>query len=166
MDTFLIIQCQEVEKYGHYRSKETILRIYDQLTEAIRTGSPYQSPLDPPPGDVMCCHPNDPEAAAHFAPRSEPKPHSASVPPVSRTLSAEVRRGPGRPPKAAVKDGQATEAILAYLKSNPGLHGKSAILDGTGIDAAAWDAAIKQLVEDGMVRKEGEKKRGARYGAN
>jgi hypothetical protein len=73
------------------------------------------------------------------------------------------KRGPGRPPKSAASDGQATEAILAYLKSNAGMHGKSAILDGTGIDATEWNAAIKQLVEDGTVKKEGEKK-GARYG--
>jgi RNA polymerase-binding transcription factor DksA len=163
MGTFPIVQRQEEEKYGHYRSKETILRIYDQLTEAIRTGRPYQSPLDPPPGDPRCCHPNDPDAAAHFAPRTDAKPQAASVPSVSKTPSAEVRRGPGRPPKSATNDGQATEAILAYLKSNAGMHGKSAILDGTGIDAAEWNAAIKQLVEEGKVKKEGEKK-GARYG--
>jgi len=76
----------------------------------------------------------------------------------------EVRRGPGRPPKAESGNTSATaEAILAYLQSHPGLHGKSAILEATGIDAAQWNAAIKQLVEEGKVKKEGEKK-GARYG--
>jgi hypothetical protein len=165
LDSFPVVRRKEEEKYGHYRSKETILRIYDQLTEAIRTGTPYQSPLDPPPGDARCCHPNDPDAAAHFAPRPDPKPHATSVPPVSKTASTEVRRGPGRPPKSAANDGQATEAILAYLKSNAGMHGKSAILEGTGIDAAEWNAAIKQLVDEGKVKKEGEKK-GARYQHN
>jgi len=35
---------------GRYRRKGVILAIYDTMTEAIRTGRPYQSLLDPPPG--------------------------------------------------------------------------------------------------------------------
>lgn len=71
------------------------------------------------------------------------------------------KRSPGRPPKG---DAAATaEAILAWLHAHPGLHGKSAIVEGTGTDAAQWNAAIKQLVAEGKVKKEGEKK-GARYG--
>jgi hypothetical protein len=32
------------------RTKELILEIYDAMTEATRTGKPYQTVLDPPPG--------------------------------------------------------------------------------------------------------------------
>ncbi len=71
------------------------------------------------------------------------------------------KRSPGRPPKG---DAAATaEAILAWLHAHPGLHGKSAIVEGSGTDAAQWNAAIKQLVEEGQVKMEGVKK-GARYG--
>lgn len=77
--------------------------------------------------------------------------------------ASSTKRGPGRPPKAAGNVSATAEAILAYLQSHPGLHGKSAILAATGIAEAHWNAAIKQLVEEGKVRKEGEKK-GARYG--
>ena len=40
-----------------YRTLETILQIYDALTEAMQTGRPYQSLLSPPPADPACCHP-------------------------------------------------------------------------------------------------------------
>jgi len=68
----------------------------------------------------------------------------------------------GSAPKSAGDNGTANEAILAYLRTHPGLHGKSAILQATGVDAGLWNAAIKELLEAGKVVKEGEKK-GARY---
>ena len=42
---------------GDYRTKRVILEIYDAMAEAIRTGQPYQTRLDPPPADPRCCHP-------------------------------------------------------------------------------------------------------------
>ena len=45
-------------KHGHYRTKETILQIYDSLGEATQTGEPYQTLLSPPPADPSCCHPS------------------------------------------------------------------------------------------------------------
>ncbi len=74
-----------------------------------------------------------------------------------------VSRATGAPAKATGDASAAAAAILAHLRATPGLHGKSAMLAATGIDEAHWNAAIKQLVEEGQVRKEGEKK-GARYG--
>jgi hypothetical protein len=51
MDTFPIVRRKDEEKYnGDYRTKRVILEIYDAMQEAIRTGVPYQTPLDPPPG--------------------------------------------------------------------------------------------------------------------
>ncbi len=49
MDTFPIVKKDE-KAHGTYRTKDTILEIYDAMAEAIRTGHPYQTRLDPPPG--------------------------------------------------------------------------------------------------------------------
>ena len=50
MDTFPIVRRKDEEKHGDYRTKRVILEIYDAMAEAIRTGKPYQTRLDPPPG--------------------------------------------------------------------------------------------------------------------
>jgi hypothetical protein len=56
METFPIVKKKDVEAYGTYRTKDTILSIYDEMAEAIRTGKPYQTRLDPPPADPSCRH--------------------------------------------------------------------------------------------------------------
>ncbi len=57
MDTFPIVKRKDEEKWGEYRTKRVILEIYDAMQEANRTGTPYQTRLDPPPADPRCCHP-------------------------------------------------------------------------------------------------------------
>ena len=58
MDTFPIVRRKDEEKYdGDYRTKRVIIEIYDPMQEAIRTGHPYQTRVDPPPADPRCCHP-------------------------------------------------------------------------------------------------------------
>jgi len=58
MDTFPIVKRKDEEKFnGDYRTKRTILEIYDALAEAMKTGKSYQTRLDPPPADPRCCHP-------------------------------------------------------------------------------------------------------------
>jgi hypothetical protein len=57
MDTFPIVKRKDEAKHGSYRTKDTILQIYDALGEAMETGVPYQTRLDPPPADPVCCHP-------------------------------------------------------------------------------------------------------------
>ena len=57
MDTFPIVKRKDETKHGHYRTQATILQIYDALGEAIQTGQPYQTLLNPPPADPACCHP-------------------------------------------------------------------------------------------------------------
>ena len=58
MDTFSIVRRKDEERYeGDYRSKRVILEIYDAMQDAIRTGQPYQTRLNPPPADPRCCHP-------------------------------------------------------------------------------------------------------------
>ena len=50
MDTFPIVRRKAIAKHGTFRTKDTILEIYDAMQTAIRTGIPYQTPLTPPPG--------------------------------------------------------------------------------------------------------------------
>jgi hypothetical protein len=57
METFPIVKRKDEQKHGEYRTKRVILEIYDAMQEAIRTGQPYQTCLDPPPADPRCCHP-------------------------------------------------------------------------------------------------------------
>jgi hypothetical protein len=50
METFPIVKKKDVQAFGSYRTKELILKVYDAMAQAIRTGEPYQTILDPPPG--------------------------------------------------------------------------------------------------------------------
>ncbi len=50
METFPIVKRKDEAQWGTYRTKDTILEIYDAMAEAIRTGRPYQTRLDPAPG--------------------------------------------------------------------------------------------------------------------
>jgi hypothetical protein len=56
METFSIVKRKEEERFGEYRTKRVILEIYDEMAEAIRTGRPYQTRVDPPPGDPRAAH--------------------------------------------------------------------------------------------------------------
>lgn len=50
LDTFPIVKRKDEEKYGTYRTKDTILEIYDELQAAMDSKQSYQTRLDPPPG--------------------------------------------------------------------------------------------------------------------
>ena len=62
MDTFPIVKRKDETAHGEYRTKRVILEIYDDLQQAMATGQPYQTRLDPPPADPKCCHPDGPQA--------------------------------------------------------------------------------------------------------
>ena len=62
MDTFWVVRDRDVKAHGEYRTKRLILEIYDELAEAIATGRPYQTRLDPPPADPRVAHPPRSEA--------------------------------------------------------------------------------------------------------
>jgi len=57
METFPIVKRKDEAKYGDYRTKLTILQMYDEMAEAMASGKPYQTHLDPPPADPSCRHP-------------------------------------------------------------------------------------------------------------
>ncbi|CAL9540062.1 hypothetical protein SUDANB6_04239 [Streptomyces sp. enrichment culture] len=50
MDTFPVVKRKDEAVHGTYRTKDLILDIYDRMAEAKRTGTAYQTILDPPPG--------------------------------------------------------------------------------------------------------------------
>lgn len=44
-------------KYSEYRPKKVTLKCYDAMAQAMKTGRPYQTILDPPPADPRVPHP-------------------------------------------------------------------------------------------------------------
>jgi hypothetical protein len=50
METFPIVKRRDEQQHGIFRTKGLILDVYDAMAEAIETGAPYQTILDPPPG--------------------------------------------------------------------------------------------------------------------
>lgn len=56
MDTFPIVRRKDEEAFGEYRTKRVILEIFDDMAEAIYSGTPYQTRLDPPPADPRAAH--------------------------------------------------------------------------------------------------------------
>jgi hypothetical protein len=57
LETFPIVKRNDEKAHGEYRTKRVILEIYDAMAEAIRTGKPYHTRLDPPPADPRVAHP-------------------------------------------------------------------------------------------------------------
>lgn len=56
METFPIVKRKDEKEHGEYRTKRVILEIYDEMKQAIDTGHPYQTRLDPPPADPRVAH--------------------------------------------------------------------------------------------------------------
>jgi len=51
------------QERGEYRIKQVIVECYDAMAEAMKTGRPYQTILDPPPADPRVAHKPQQEAA-------------------------------------------------------------------------------------------------------
>lgn len=56
LETFPIVKRKDVQRHGEYRTKTTILEIYDAMTAAHQSGTHYQTRLNPPPADPSCAH--------------------------------------------------------------------------------------------------------------
>jgi len=56
METFPIVKREDEAKHGECRTKRVILDIYDALRQAMDSGEPYQTLLDPPPADPRVAH--------------------------------------------------------------------------------------------------------------
>ena len=57
MEAFPVVKKKDIQQHGTYRTKLTILEIYDAMQRAIETGEPYKTRLDPPPADPRVAHP-------------------------------------------------------------------------------------------------------------
>jgi hypothetical protein len=57
METFPIVKRKDEAAHGEYRTKRVILEIYDEMQQAMDSGQPYQTRLDPPPADPRVAHP-------------------------------------------------------------------------------------------------------------
>jgi hypothetical protein len=60
METFPIVKRKDVAAHGEYRTKRVILEIYDAMQQAMDSGQPYQTRLDPPPADPSVAHGGEP----------------------------------------------------------------------------------------------------------
>lgn len=74
-------------------TKETILSVYDEMTEAVRGGEQYQTRLDPPPADPRVAHPESSRPAWAKRPQAAPP----------AVVTAPVHKAPGSPRKKAVE---------------------------------------------------------------
>jgi hypothetical protein len=50
LDSFFVVRKYEMRDHGEFRTKRLVLDRYDAIAEAIRTGVPYKTTLDPAPG--------------------------------------------------------------------------------------------------------------------
>lgn len=57
MEIFPIVKRKDEQKYREYCTKRVVLEIYAAMVEAIRTGEPYHTSLDPLPADPRVAHP-------------------------------------------------------------------------------------------------------------
>ena len=81
LDTFWIVRKADEKAYGEYRSKRLVLEAFDLLGGAIRSGQPYVTALDPPPGDPKVTHPSRKrgETGRAKAPSSQEKKRGRST---------------------------------------------------------------------------------------
>jgi hypothetical protein len=56
MDTFPIVKRKDEAQCGEYRTKRLVLEVYDAMQQAMDTGRPYRTLLDPPPADPRVAH--------------------------------------------------------------------------------------------------------------
>jgi hypothetical protein len=85
METFPIVKRRDEEQHGHYRTKALILDVYWKMADAIATGVPYETILDPPPADPRVAHPARMEGpkVAHRTVRNPPPRDVSSSQPLS-----------------------------------------------------------------------------------
>jgi hypothetical protein len=57
LESFPVVKKNDEKAHGEYRIKRVILEIYDAIAEAVRTGRPYRTRLDPAPADPRVAHP-------------------------------------------------------------------------------------------------------------
>jgi hypothetical protein len=190
METFPIVKRKDEAKWSEYRTKRTILDLYDRMQHAIATGEPYQTLLDPPPADPSVAHDastrpewlDSPATAPHDgrgspssigSPDSSPahtaSPSATRVPRLAtRSSSAPPEphgptAAPAQPskPQPASTDTLLTQA-LAYLRTHPGPHTRADIIAALDLANPQWLPLSQRLATHPHIQKTGQK-RGTRY---
>ena len=59
LETFPIVRRKDETRFGEYRTKRLILDIYDRMAAAIAGGDPFDTVVDPPPGEGPTHSPRD-----------------------------------------------------------------------------------------------------------
>jgi hypothetical protein len=148
METFPIVKRKDIEKHGRYLTKETILAIYDAMAEAIRTGQPYQTRLDPPPADPRVAHPPR-DQAAQLERRAAP------------TIMARRREDfdPRRIVEAfiEVRDGMSADYVIACPEANRRFLDRVRELGLNG-DATAINMALVNARKAGRLKRQPSKR--------
>lgn len=120
MESFPIVRRNDEKAYdGKFRTKDTILDIFDEMTESARTGVTIQPRLSPPPGDPRVAHP----------PRGVENVIQLTVKPAARPQSAVAAATYFVPDLTAVAEnawmrphtierGEIQAAVVAVLKTN------------------------------------------------
>jgi hypothetical protein len=62
LDSFFVLRGYEERDHGEFRTSRLVLDCYDALTESEASGTPYNTPIDPPPG-LGPRHPSREEAS-------------------------------------------------------------------------------------------------------
>ncbi len=86
---------------------------------------------------------------------------------IKNQKAANEKENPGLFDEAATSgysNDPPTQIVLNYLNANPVWQGKDEILSGCSITSSQWQPTINQLLADGLVERQGER-RGAKYRA-
>jgi hypothetical protein len=57
LDALELVAERPKAKARRLPDQRVILEIHDEMAEAMSSGIPYKTRLDPPPADPRCCHP-------------------------------------------------------------------------------------------------------------
>ncbi|MCL2779674.1 MAG: N-6 DNA methylase [Polyangiaceae bacterium] len=111
METFPIVKRKDEAAFGEYRTKRVILEVYDAMADAARTGTPYQTRLNPLPTSPRVAQPSREDGKIlPFRPAVRPQPAIQPVvvlPASHRNLPAW---SPDLLPAVATKTGLAASA--------------------------------------------------------
>lgn len=137
MNTFPLVRKNDEKAHeGKYRTKDTILEIYDLMAEAARTGRAYRTRLPTPPADPSVAHPlREGGSVIPLRPGMRPQPTTqpAAVPP-SNPRREVPAWSPELLPAVAAKTG---------LAASPGRWGIT--LTGVDLGIATLAAVLRNM---------------------
>jgi hypothetical protein len=132
----------------------------ERYEEDVRQGL-HEAKPPAKPRRAVSNRPSSPEALPLFDRKeyASTATFAADLPMAADENARYDNDGPATP-----HDDTPTGAILAYLRAHPGWRAKRDILAATGISASRWNAAIDELLAEGKVARQGER-RGTKYRA-